>query len=147
MSLRLFSAIHLESDKNLQIFPLAYSEIKYYIYIYIYIYMKVDWKVHKLSKILSLNVTKRGLFFNMVLFVVHMLLPMGLQFFDLNGKKDINSRYDIIQWTFLLTLIIIIKLRWQYWVPWLSPTIHPYHTSFLVGLLGCILWPNWADVS
>ena len=40
-----------------------------YIYIYIYIYTRVTWKVHRLTKILSWNVTEWGLFFN----IVHLL--------------------------------------------------------------------------
>ena len=55
-----------------------------YIYIYIYIYIhththtqptRVGWKVYRLTKILSWNVTKWGLFFNIVSFVVHTLVP------------------------------------------------------------------------
>ena len=34
--------------------------------------------------------------------------------------------------------IIILKLYGQHWVPWLSFTIHLYHTSVLVDLIICI---------
>ena len=57
-----------------------------------------SWKVHRLTKILSWNVTKLVLFSNIAHLAVHTLLPLVLQCLDL-------SRYDVILWTFQSTLI------------------------------------------
>ena len=46
---------------------------------------KVDWKVHRL---LSLNVTKWGLFFNIIHLAVHTLLPSVLQCLHPIGPKS-----------------------------------------------------------
>ena len=43
---------------------------------------RIGWKVHGLTKILSWNVTKRGLSFHIILQVVHTLLPSTLQCLD-----------------------------------------------------------------
>ena len=43
-------------------------------YIYIYIYTSAGWKVHNFIKILLRNMTKWGLFFNIVPLAVHTLL-------------------------------------------------------------------------
>ena len=42
---------------------------------------------------------------------------------------------------------VMIKSHWQHRVPRLSLAIHPNHSSFLVGLLGCILCLHRANVS
>lgn len=66
--------------------------------------MRVGWKVHRLIKIITGNVTKCGLIFNIVPLAVHTFLPSVLQFLDPIDEEDfillvknvINSRYDII---------------------------------------------------
>ena len=55
--------------------------------IYCLLYRMVSWKVHRLNEILPCNVTKWGLFFNTVLFVVHALLSLELQCLNPIGKK------------------------------------------------------------
>ena len=76
-----------------------------YIYIYIYIYIRVGWKVHRLTKMLSWNVTKWHLSLNRVLLAVHTLLQLVLQCLDPISQKVIISRYDIIICTFQATLL------------------------------------------
>ena len=56
--------------------------------IYIYIYIRVGWKVHWLTKILSWNVTKWGLFFNIVFLVFHTLFTSVLQCLDPISQKS-----------------------------------------------------------
>ena len=53
-----------------------------------FLYMKVGWKVHRLTKILSKNVTKCGYFFNIVSFAFHTLLPLVLQCLDPIGPNS-----------------------------------------------------------
>ena len=50
--------------------------------------MRVDWKVPRLTKILSKNVTKWGLFFNIIPLLVYTLFPLMLQFLDPIGQKS-----------------------------------------------------------
>ena len=52
------------------------------------------------EKFLGWNVTKWGLFIKIVSFAVHILLPSVLQCLDPMGQKVINSKYDVIIWTF-----------------------------------------------
>ena len=54
---------------------------------------RVSLKVLRLTKIFSWNVTKWGLFFNIVPLVVHTLLSSVLQCLDPIGQKVINSNY------------------------------------------------------
>ena len=71
-------------------------------------FTRVGWNVHRLTKILSLNVIQWGLLFNIVLFAVHALLPSVL---DLIGQKKVNSKYDVIIWTFQPMNLHISGLR------------------------------------
>ena len=68
------------------------------IYIYIYIYTRIRWKVHGLTKILSWNVTKWGLFFNIVPVGVHTLLPSALQSFYItsHAKRELAIWFLVI---------------------------------------------------
>ena len=67
-----------------------------YMYNCVYICRRVDWKVHKLTKIPSWNVTEWDLFFHIVLLAVHTLLPSALHYMDPIDQKLINSRYEVI---------------------------------------------------
>ena len=69
--------------------------------------MKVEWKVHRLTMMMQWsNLTKCGLFFNIVSSAVHTLLPSVLQHWDSRGyrssqsilipEKVLNCSYDII---------------------------------------------------
>ena len=71
-----------------------------------FFHTKVSWKVCNLNKTLSWNVTKRGLFFNIVPLVIHTFLSSLLQYFPL-VKKIINGWYDVVIWTFQHTLICL----------------------------------------
>ena len=73
----------------------------------IYIYTRVNWKANRLTKILIWNVTKGGLFFNVVSLAVHTLLPSMLLCLDPTGQKVINCRYITSLWIFHPTLIYI----------------------------------------
>ena len=53
---------------------------------------RFSWKINMLTKILSWNVTKGGLFFNTVSFAVHTLLPSVLQCLNSTCQKVINNR-------------------------------------------------------
>ena len=64
------------------------------------IYMNFSRKVHWLTMILSWNVTKCGLFFNIVLLAVYTLLSLVLQYLDPIDKKksstlDMTSSYEL----------------------------------------------------
>ena len=72
-------------------------------------FMRVGWKVHGLTMILSWIVTKWGLFFNIVPLVVHIFLTSMLQFLDPIHKKVLNSRYTI-------TFHELSKIFYQSWV-------------------------------
>ena len=71
--------------------------------------MRVSWKVDRLTKIFSWNVTKWCLFFNIVSLAVHTLLSSVLQCLDLE-KQVISSRY-VVTWTFQSTVIFILKKK------------------------------------
>ena len=67
-----------------------YMYIHIYMHIYIYIiniYKFICWKVHRLTKILSQNMTKCGLLFNIVPLVMHTFLPSVFQCLDPIGQK------------------------------------------------------------
>ena len=71
------------------------------------------WKVYRLTKILSGNVTRWGLFFNIVSFVTHKLLPSVLQCLYPIGKKIIK----ITQWTLqLMNFSILFSYVWVFYV-------------------------------
>ena len=50
--------------------------------------MRISWKIHRLTKILSWHVTKWGLFYNIVTLAVHTLLLLVLQCSVFMGKKN-----------------------------------------------------------
>ena len=65
---------------------------------------KVSWKAHRLTKIASWNVTRWGLFFNIVSLMVHTLFTSVLPCLVPIGKKsraDMTSSYEFFSlWTF-----------------------------------------------
>ena len=65
--------------------------------IWLYHSSSVRWKVQRLTKKLWWKVIKWGVFFCIILPVVHVFFVRLFQSFDLTGKKIIN---DIIIWTF-----------------------------------------------
>ena len=73
---------------------------------------KAGLKVHRLTKMIPWNGTKWGVFFNIVPLATRTLLSSMLHCFDPISQKVINSRYDVITWTFQPTLIYIYI--WSY---------------------------------
>ena len=70
------------------------AQVKLWIKYNLFVCMRVSWKVHRLTKIPSWNVTKWGLFFNIVTFTVHSLLQLVLQCLDPIGNK-IHQHYHM----------------------------------------------------
>ena len=72
--------------------------------------MRVGWKVHSLTNILSWNVTKWGLFFNIVL--LHTFSIDIVVHGSHSSKNSLHRIYDVIVWIFftspLVKLCIVI---------------------------------------
>ena len=77
----------------------------------IMIYTRVDWKVHRLTKILSWNVTKRGLFFNSHLCSLHtssfVVAELGSHSPKKSSKADMTS-----YWAFQHSLVYTLSSLW-----------------------------------
>ena len=77
-----------------------------------YTHTRVGWKVHRLTMMQWLNLTKCGLFFYIASPAVHTLLPSVLQCLDSGGiealililEKVLNCRYD-----FIICLILLLS--------------------------------------
>ena len=94
------SSFHCPCLKNILLVNSFYSYLRYCSS------TRVNWKVHKLTKILSWNMTKWGLFFNIVPLAVHTLFSLVLLWSHWS-KNVINNKYDILLWTFQPTLISV----------------------------------------
>ena len=64
-------------------------------------------KSSKADQELSWNATNLDLIFDIILLEFHTLLPSVLQYLDLIGQKIINTRYEVIIWTFQSTLVFM----------------------------------------
>ena len=78
--------------KQEMVFLLHKLTANIYIYIYVCVCVRVGRRVHSLTKILSWNVTKEGLFFNIIPLVVHTLFPTMLQCLDPIGKESYQQQ-------------------------------------------------------
>ena len=82
---------------------------------------RVGWKVHRLTLMQWLNLTKCGLFLNIVSPAVHTLLPSVLQCLDSCGiealililEKLLNCRYDLIIGPILLPSQVFFMLGYR----------------------------------
>ena len=99
VSLSLSLSLSLSHPLSLSLYLSIYHTHTYThsLNIYIYIY-DVGWKVHRLTKILSWNVTSWGLFFNVIPLAIYIRLPSVLQCLDPIGWKS-HQQKNII-WTF-----------------------------------------------
>ena len=83
-----------------------------YIYIYIYIYTMVAWKIQRLTNLLSWNLTKWGLFFNKVPWVVHTYsIDKAVLVFHWSKKQltaDMVSSYELFSTTSYIYIYIYI---------------------------------------
>ena len=101
--------------------PCWYGISDYSVVRAIYIYTRVGWKVHRLTKILSWNVIK-CLFFNIVPFVVHRLLPSVWQWLDPISKKklstaDMTLDYELFRPpSYIYIYIHTQKIEMQLWI-------------------------------
>ena len=105
-----------------------------------YIHTKIGGKVHRLTKTLSWNMTKWGLFFYIVFLAVHTVVPSVLLCLDPIGKKrsstvDMKSSYELFSLsTFLSTLVriyihcsIFINMAFE------KPLLKKINVSFIVS--------------
>ena len=106
----IFISSRLEGNRVISILSFLRKISEYLSDLSIMFYMNLSyndtkgWKVHRLTKIFPWNATKLGLFFNIIPLTINILLLTVFQCLNHIAKK-INSRYDVIIWTFLPTLI------------------------------------------
>ena len=89
---------------------ISYHDNHYAKHISLYVYLRVDWKVHRQTKILSWNVTKWGLFFNIVTLEVHSpsflwCCRTWIPFVRKSFTADMISSYELFNLPIYSTLI------------------------------------------
>ena len=105
--------------------PIPKSWLRYWVSLRTcyFVHTRVGWKVHRLTMIQWSNLTKCGLFFNIVSPAVHALLPSVLQRLDSRGiealilileeeKQILNCRYDLIIGPILLPSQVFFHVAW-----------------------------------
>ena len=91
-------------------------------YIYMYIHTHTQWSAEKFIGWLSWNVTKWCLFFNIVPFAVHTLLPSVLQYLDPIDQKNYEQQIQHPHMNFSTHFQIYIKTKMNLQSPYLTDT-------------------------